>query len=172
MSTNPDHDTRRPEQRQYTPACESLEGRALLSVTAGGGHGGHVPRSFLFTPIVDGTPLAEHIHPHLTIIVNGQSQTVPEGIGIGLENVGNLPIHTHTSDGTLHVESTEALPFRLSDFFTIWGQVFNKRDILGHRAGHGEKITMTVDGRPSNQFGNLLLQDHQQIVITYGPAKR
>ena len=32
----------------------------------------------------------------------------------------------------------------------------------------GEKITMTVDGRPSKLFGNLMLQEGQQIVIRYG----
>lgn len=154
----------RRERPRLAPQFEPLEGRALLSA---GGHGGHVPRSFLFTPISDGTPLAEHIHPHLTIIIDGQKQTIPEGIGIGPG--GDLPIHTHTADGTIHVESTRQLTFRLADFFTIWGQKFNKHSVLGHVAGHGQTIRMTVDGRPSHQFGNLPLQDGQQIVITYGP---
>jgi hypothetical protein len=144
---------------RHRPQLEALEGRALLAA-------GHVPHSYLFTPIPEGTPLAEHIHPHLTIIINGQTQTIPAGIGIG--PTGDLPIHTHTSDGTLHVESTQQLPFRLGDFFAIWGEPFNRRDILGYRANRRERITMTVDGRPSRQFGNVMLQDGLDIVIRYG----
>ncbi len=158
-------DRNRRERVRLAPQVESLEGRALLSAM---GRNAHVPRAFLMTPIVDGTHLAEHIHPHLTIIINGQTQTIPAGIGVGSPQRGNLPIHTHTADGTLHIESTQELPFRLGDFFTIWGQTFNKRDILGHMTGRGQKITMTVDGRPNRQFGNLPLQDGQQIVIRYG----
>ena len=39
--------------------------------------------------------------------------------------------------------------------------------LFGHIAGPGHKIVMTVNGRLNNQFGNLALQDGQQIVIVY-----
>jgi hypothetical protein len=155
--------------RARRPALDELEGRALPSA-------GRVPLSFLETPITEGTPLAEHIHPHLTILINGVPQAVPAGIGIGQAGGGNLPLHTHDDSGTIHVESTRALPFRLQDFFTIWGQSFNSHDVLGHTADVTHKITMTVDGRPSRAFGSLLLQDRQDIVIRYdtvtAPARR
>lgn len=144
---------------RHSPQFDCLEDRALLSA-------GKVTRAYLMTPIPEGSPLSEHIHPHLAIVVDGQAQTIPAGIGI--KSNGDLPIHTHTADGTLHVESPKQLPFRLRDFFTIWGQPFSQKNVLGHVAGRGEKITMTVDGRPSKLFGNLLLQDGQQIVIRYG----
>jgi len=108
-----------------------------------------------------------HIHPHLTIIIDGQPQVIPANIGIRSD--GNLPLHTHDASGWIHVESTEVHTFKLKDFFTIWGQPFNRNIVLGHVAAGGKHITMTVDGRPSNQFGNLALQDGQQIVIRYGP---
>ncbi len=142
------------------PSVESLEGRELLSTVAK-----NVPTSFLFTPIVEGTLLAEHIHPTLTIIIDGQNLPIPTGIGLGPN--GNLPIHTHDTSGFLHIESTATLPFRLRDFFTILGQPFSKTNVLGHQADKTHKVTMTVDGRPSNAFGSLLLQDRQDIVIRY-----
>ncbi|SIO15349.1 hypothetical protein SAMN05444166_2728 [Singulisphaera sp. GP187] len=144
---------------RHSPQFDCLEGRTLLSATK-------VTRAFLLTPVAEGTTLAEHIHPHLSIVINGQAQTIPAGVGI--QPNGALPIHTHAPDGTLHVESPQQMPFKLRDFFTIWGQPFSKKTILGHTARRGEKITMTVDGRPSQQFGNLLLQDGQEIVIRYG----
>lgn len=142
------------------PSVEGMERRELLAA-------GKVTRAFLFTPIPETAALAEHIHPFLTIQVNGQNVTIPAGIGIGTGSQGNLPIHTHDSSGILHVESTRALPFRLRDFFTIWGQRFDKTHLLDLKADKTHKITMTVDGRPSQAYGALLLQDLQNIVIRY-----
>ena len=142
------------------PTVETLEDRELLSAAPK-----NVPTSFLFAPIVEGTPLAEHIHPTLTIVIDGQNLPIPAGIGLGAK--GNLPIHTHDSSGFLHIESTATLPFRLRDFLTIWGQPFSKTNVLGHQADKTHKVTMTVDGRQSNAFGSLLLQDRQDIVIRY-----
>jgi hypothetical protein len=96
----------------FRPGVETVEPRALLA-------SGIVPRAFLFTPIPETATLAEHIHPLLTINIDGQNVPIPAGIGIGPD--GNLPIHTHDSSGIIHVESTKKLPFRLQDFFTIWG---------------------------------------------------
>ena len=153
---------------------EMLEGRSLLTVVwvsripiETPRSRGEVPPSFLLTPIPDDATLAEHIHPHLTILVDGQRQTIPADIGISLGQYGALPLHTHDTSGTIHVETTVPYIFRLKDFFTVWGQTFNRHDILGHTTGNGHKITMTVDGRPSQAFGNVVLRDHEQIVIKY-----
>jgi hypothetical protein len=124
---------------------------------------GQVSRTFLLTPLPEDTPLREHIHPHLTIVINGQVQAIPAGIGIGPK--GFLPLHTHDASGTIHVESPGIRPFRLGDFFKVWGQSFTRRQILGHRASSHHPITMTVNGHPSSAFGSLLLRDAQDIVI-------
>lgn len=158
----PDHtenrQTRRPDRLRCRPSVESAESRVLLSAA-------RVPVSFLKTPISDTSPLLEHIHPHLTIIIDGVQQTIPANIGI--VPGGGLPLHTHDTSGRIHVESTRVLPFRLNDFFTVWGQTFNQKSILGHKADKTHKITMTVNGRPSRAFGSLLLQDGQEIVIQF-----
>ena len=62
----------------------------------------------------------------------------------------------------LHVEATVPYDFTLGNFFTIWGQNFSSQEILGHHADATHRITMTVDGRPSDAFGSLVLQDHQK----------
>ncbi|MBV8268840.1 MAG: hypothetical protein JO252_21140, partial [Planctomycetaceae bacterium] len=46
-------------------------------------------------------------------------------------------------------------------------RTFNRHDILRQTTGHGHTITMTVDGRPRQAFGNLVLRDHQRIIIKY-----
>ena len=154
--------------RRRAPAClpgvDRLESRELLAKVA------NVPAAFLFTPIPEGTILTEHIHSFLTINVNGQDVAIPKGIGLGPG--GNLPIHTHDSSGILHVESTQAQPFRLRDFFTIWGQPFDKKHILGFTADKTHKVAMSVNGRPSQAFGSVLLKDLEDIVIRYQTVGR
>jgi hypothetical protein len=127
-----------------------------------------------------GRGLAMHIHPRLTIIINGQQQTIPAFIGLTYPSGSDdpnasftsaTPIHTHDTSGYLHVESTEVWTFRLGDFFNIWshyagGQghpvsdpsiAFKRENILGHRVDATHRLTMTVNGQPSTAFENLAL---------------
>jgi hypothetical protein len=135
---------------------ETLEAREVLS-------GNIAPLSYVFTPIPDGAPLVEHIHPHLKIVVNGVSVAVPALIG--QRGDAWLPLHTHDASGLIHIESTVNYKFTLGEFFAAWGQKFSRTDVLGVHADKTHKITMTVDGRPSNAFGSLVMKDLQQIVI-------
>jgi hypothetical protein len=124
------------------------------------------PSSILLTPVPDGAPIAMHIHAHLSIVINGQTQLIPAGIGV--EDNGDLPIHTHDDSGTLHVESPVAQEFHLQDFFTVWGQTFTSQGILGHQVDASHPLTMTVNGQASTAFGSLVLHDQDNIVIQYG----
>jgi hypothetical protein len=148
--------------------------------------------AILYTPLRPGdtVPPSLHIHPRLTIIINGKNVVIPAGIGIE-EPFADFPLHVHQflpsvpalPVGTIHVEPLAKFPFTLGDFFLIWGQTFNKHDILGHHTDRFHTITMTVNGVPSDKFGNLVLQadqgvqtnaqgqiisDPPGIVITYG----
>jgi hypothetical protein len=149
------------------PAVESLEDRTVPST---------VPPTvapndpFLFTPVDPSAPLALHIHPHLTILVNGSPVRVPAGIGI--QTAGDLPLHTHDASGTIHVESPAARTFILADFFAVWGRAFSNQQVLRYRADATHRIRMTVNGRPSTAFGSLVLQDGQQIVIRFVKVAR
>ena len=81
--------------------------------------------------------LAYHIHSHLAIYVDGEKMTVPGGVGIGTpwetqaEPDGSVWIaggssfyylHTHTTDGIIHVESPTAATYVLGQFFAEWNQ--------------------------------------------------
>src|SRR5947209_1562386 len=97
LFTRPATRTIRKAPRRVHLALETLEDRTLLSGTSG------PLDSFLLTPVADATPIAMHIHPHLTILINGQDQVIPAGIGV--EASGDLPMHTHDDSGTIHIES-------------------------------------------------------------------
>lgn len=103
------------------------------------------------------TNLAQHIHPELSIIVDGVSQTIPANIGIS--NTCMAELHTHDTTGKIHIETLlSSKTFTLKDFFAMWDEPFDKP---------GYTMTMTVDGKPSSEGGELILKDLQQIVLTY-----
>src|SRR5262249_33301626 len=56
--------------------------------------------------------------------------------------------------------------FHLKDFFDVWGQPFDKTHILGFHTTGTNSVTMTVNGKANSLFGNLVLKDLDQIVIT------
>ncbi len=104
-----------------------------------------------------------HAHPNLAIVINGTSITIPAGVGI--QGACNKPIHTHATDGVLHVETDDNRDYKLSDFFLIWGNwqnnaqraIFNSTQIFGARAVAGHTLTMTVNGSPDSSFQNYVL---------------
>lgn len=106
-----------------------------------------------------------HIHPTLEIRVNGETVEVPANIGVTA--ICMTAIHTHTPDGVIHVESPEKRDFDLSDFFAVWGQSFNKEEILTHKADATHRVRITVDGIEVDTYEKTILKDKEKIVISY-----
>ncbi len=106
-----------------------------------------------------------HIHPELKIVFDGVDQVIPVNVGVvsGCMN----PLHTHTADGILHVESPVKRDFTLGDFFTVWDKPFSKTQIMDKTVSGSAQITMTVNGEVNDAFENLVLMDKDKIVITY-----
>ena len=67
-----------------------------------------------------------HIHAHLTIYINGKSVTIPQGVGIASDGSCFYWMHTHASDGIIHIEAPAAHTLSLDDFLNIWYQRFPK----------------------------------------------
>jgi hypothetical protein len=174
----------------FRPSLDPLEDRVLCDTTPlaeqiNPGLANHIanpgPDVILWTPVTgnDGSALVFHIHPYLTIKINGKPVVIPAGIGT-LEPVSDMPLHTHDASTTqdrgsagaplpnptgaaavLHVESIVNHNFRLKDFFAIWGKTFTPTNILGHKTDAHHKIIMTVNGVRSKAFGNLVLTADQ-----------
>ena len=76
-----------------------------------------------------------HWHPKLKIIINGEEQLIPVGIGINIgksmdyeiSGMRMSPTHTHESDGTIHLENNrpwqkpETLTFKLFSRY-LWAK--------------------------------------------------
>ncbi|MBI4133610.1 hypothetical protein HY478_03275 [Candidatus Uhrbacteria bacterium] len=108
---------------------------------------------------------AMHWHPVLRIVINGEPQDIPEGIGI---SGGCMrPIHTHDTSGKLHIESPVIREFTLGQFFTLWEKSFSREQILDARIDEIHEIVTNVNGVQVDTFENTALHDGQEIVIEY-----
>jgi hypothetical protein len=101
--------------------------------------------------------LAYHIHAHLQVYVDGQPRQLPAAIGmIGpvAQQTPNGPfygaqqcyywLHTHATDGIIHIESPTQAVYTLGDFFDEWGQPLSSTQV-GPATG---PVTALVDGKP------------------------
>lgn len=110
-----------------------------------------------------------HIHPILTIVINGEAQIIPANIGIRPTCMNSL--HTHDISGAIHVESPEMRDFTLADFFAVWGKTFTKDQILDSVVDGTHVIRETVNGKGVTDFENTILYDKEEIVISYEVKK-
>ena len=106
-----------------------------------------------------------HIHPELAIVINGVRQTIPAEIGI--QPTCMNAIHTHDDTGVIHIESPAKKDFAIGDFFAVWGKTFNKSQILDKIADDTSVITITVNGKAVDTYERTIMNDKDQIVITY-----
>ncbi len=127
-----------------------------------------------------------HIHPHLTIKIDGETVAIPQNVGIdpelykdhsldtygmkmpGMSSMaGMAPTHTHDASGTIHVESTVVRDYTLGDFFNVWGVTFTDTCIMDKCNDGTKTVKMFVNGQPSSEFRNYVMKDHDDIVIQY-----
>jgi hypothetical protein len=114
-----------------------------------------------------------HNHATLNVTYNGQTQAVPQNIGVvsvgkaenpllygdhsldkyGME--GMSPLHTHDASGTIHVESNTKRDFRLGEFLDIWKGL----DV------NDKTVQATVNGNSVSDFRDIILNDGDSISL-------
>jgi hypothetical protein len=120
-----------------------------------------------------------HIHAHLTIFVNGKARQVPYGIGIAPplygQNLANGAVvnsgscfswlHTHASDGLIHIESPVRRTFTLGDFFDLWRQALSRKQV---GAARGRVVAIYNDKVWTGEPRAIPLTQHAQIQLEVG----
>jgi hypothetical protein len=142
------------------------------------------PASTTGTSKVDGIScgaseqLVYHIHAHLAVFKNGQAYTLPAGVGIPgsqAQQTNQGPVasggsciywlHTHTTDGVIHIESPSKAIYTLGNFFDEWHQPLSESQV----AGLSGKVTAFVNGKPWKKSPrDIPLLPHADIQLEIG----
>ncbi|HLF53926.1 MAG TPA: hypothetical protein VI544_01990 [Candidatus Nanoarchaeia archaeon] len=118
--------------------------------------------------IVDHQNAKLHIHSKLNILINGKQERIPANIGI---SPGVMrPLHTHELDNEIHNEGPCARDFKVGEFFEVWGKRFNSECIFDYCTNNGT-LTMEVNGKNSDLFGDYVMRDDDIIKILYESEK-
>jgi hypothetical protein len=122
--------------------------------------------------------LAYHIHAHLAVYVNGQPRSLPAGIGIPGAVVQQSPqgpvvgqgkcfywLHTHTTDGVVHIESPSSRIYTLGNLFDEWRQPLSTNQV-GPNMG---KVSAFLNGQPwTKDPRSIPLEPHAVIQLDVG----
>lgn len=99
---------------------------------------------------------ALHIHTDLKIISEVGEEEIPGNLGIKGDCMAQ--VHTHDNSGKIHVESEDASKtYTLADFFKVYGKDLRRNS----------GMVVTVNGVMSEDPENIILKDHDEIVIKY-----
>lgn len=122
--------------------------------------------------------LAYHIHAHLQVYVGGLPRSLPPAIGM-LDPVYEQTaygrfygarkcyywLHTHASDGVIHIESPTKRIYTLGDFFNEWRQPLSSTRV----ASAAGRVTATVNGKPWRRSPRAIpLLPHATIQLAVG----
>jgi hypothetical protein len=120
-----------------------------------------------------------HIHAHLTVFVAGKPRQIPFGIGIAppvaVQSTARGPfagggagfswLHTHASDGIIHIEAPVQRTYTLGELFDIWGEPLGSNRV-GPAKG---RVTAFFDGRRYvGSLRDIPLTAHAQIQLDVG----
>lgn len=110
---------------------------------------------------------AEHYHPKLRIIIDGEDVAIPANIGVDPTTGAMSAVHTHETDGTIHIEAdTAGETFTLGQLFTQWGVTLTPTQIGGVMAQDGQKLDVTSNGAPvAGDPKDLRLEPDQMVVV-------
>jgi protein-disulfide isomerase len=132
--------------------------------------------------VVDGIPCDSlehtdyHTHTHLDIFVDGKPQQVPAYIGIEGPSNCLFWLHTHSTDGIIHMEAPQQTKMTLGQLFDIWQKTAN--DVtqfpqpisFGNGAGGGQP-SVYVNGQKletQQDYRNTTIYPNTEMALVYG----
>lgn len=109
-----------------------------------------------------------HIHAHLSIYIDGKPFSIPSNVGIASDQSCLYWLHTHSSDGILHVEAPNTgHDFTIGNFINIWKGNFEQ---LGYpsQLDSAAGWQASVDGNSfTGDFRTIPLLKHRLITMAY-----
>ncbi len=112
---------------------------------------------------------AMHIHSHLDILMNGTKVVVPADIGIDQAQKLESSMHTHATDGVIHMEAATQATFTLGEFFDVWGVRFTSTCLGGSCNDSSQTLQLFVNGKPyTGDPRALALHEHDEVFLAFG----
>jgi hypothetical protein len=111
---------------------------------------------------------AYHVHAVVRLYVNGRQVEVPAQIGIDPEGRFLAPLHTHDRSGVIHMEASQAYPFTLGQFFTIWGVKFTNAQLGAYVADAANVLSVYANGTHVSDPVGYVMKPHDHILVAYG----
>lgn len=113
-----------------------------------------------------------HIHAQLSVYVNGKKQTIPANVGIDSAQQFLASLHTHDTEGVVHMEAVRPYKFTLGQFFTVWGVAFSKTQLGAYHPNPAQKLVLQtwVNGKEVPDPVNYAMRSHDKIVVGFGEA--
>jgi hypothetical protein len=108
-----------------------------------------------------------HIHAHVTIYVDGNKVPIPAQVGIAPDGSCLYWLHTHSSDGVIHIEAPNGFSITLKNFLDIWEQRFQQ---LGYPSQLDQPggWQVYVNGKPfTGDLRTIPLQSHTLITLAF-----
>jgi len=110
-----------------------------------------------------------HVHAHLDMFIDGKPQQVPARIGIMSTPSCLYWLHTHSTDGIIHVESPTTKTFTLGQFLDVWDQTRHDSTVFDSLAS--KPVNAYVNGtKVSGDYRDVQLQSRQEIAVVIGSA--
>jgi hypothetical protein len=119
-----------------------------------------------------------HIHAHLQVYVSGKPRALPASIGMVGPVAEQTPygpfygaqqcyywLHTHASDGVIHIESPSVRIYTLGNFFDEWNQPLSRTQVAGDKG----TVTAFVNDKQWTQDPRAIpLVPHASIQLDVG----
>jgi len=102
--------------------------------------------------------MAFHYHSKINATLNGEPFIVPTNIGLTPSCV--KPLHTHDTDGVIHIEFVKPVRFTLGNFIKLWGIDLNQYDFKIFAKGTDDPAFREV-----TDYNVLFLEDNTEIKI-------
>jgi hypothetical protein len=122
--------------------------------------------------------LAYHIHAHLQVYADGQPRALPGAIGMlgpVAQQTAYGPfygasqciywLHTHASDGVIHIESPTKRVYTLGNFFDEWHQPLSRTQVAAVKG----KVSAFLNGKPwTKDPRSIPLLPHASVQLDVG----
>ena len=111
--------------------------------------------------------LSHHVHTYVGVLVDGEQEVVPAGIGIDNDGHRIAALHTHDCSGTVHLEAEEPIELTLGQFADSWGVKLDT-ECFADLCTPDNPVAVQVNGEPVADARAVVIADCDVISIVIG----